>query len=54
MLNNILIETLDNNELNFFNVQSFDFNKDMKCFVIITQNNNIHYIPRESIKQVIL
>jgi len=53
MLKHIYFE-LNNNELNFFDVQSFDFNKDSKCFIILDQNNNLHYIARESVKRVIL
>jgi hypothetical protein len=53
MLKHIYFETIDD-ELNFFNVESFDYNESMNCFVLLSQNNDLHYIPRETIKRIIL
>ncbi len=53
MHKHIYFETLDN-ELNFFDVQSFDYSNETKCFIVVTQNNEVNYIPRATIKRIVL
>lgn len=54
MYKHILVQLKDNNEFEFFNVKEFDYNSESDTYILLSQNDEFHIFPKDSIKRLVL
>lgn len=54
MYKHIMIETVDNDVHNFFNVKEFEFDEVTDAYRLLSQNNHYHFFQKKEVKRVII
>lgn len=54
MYSHVLINTVDGNSYDFYDVKELNFNETLRAYQLLSQNGNYHFFPELNVESLVV